>query len=355
MIKILALIRYSRRGASSRLRFNQYEPLLLADGINVKVKHLFSDCYVQALQQNSKNIFEVLSAYSSRVKVLLFNQKFDLIWIEKEALPWLPYWLEKILIRGNVPYVLDYDDAVFHYYDHSANSFVKGLLAKKHPQLMVGASLVIAGNKYIADFARKSGAKNVKIVPTAIDLDRYVETLPFNIDKKLPCIGWIGQNSTANYLLPYKPVFEQLISENLAYFSAIGIDSHTLGLPMSPITWTEQTEVESIFGFDVGIMPLEDGPFERGKCGYKLIQYMACGLPVVASPVGVNCEIVEHGVTGFLASTLDEWEQALRVLVSDSNLRKRMGQAGRQKVEKEYCIQKTGPILSRLLLEVAKV
>jgi hypothetical protein len=82
---------------------------------------------------------------------------------------------------------------------------------------------------------------------------------------------------------------------------------------------------------------------------------MACGLPVVASPVGVNCEIVEHGVTGFLASTLDEWEQALRVLVSDSNLRKRMGQAGRQKVEKEYCIQKTGPILSRLLLEVAKV
>ena len=96
-------------------------------------------------------------------------------------------------------------------------------------------------------------------------------------------------------------------------------------------------------------MPLEDAPFERGKCGYKLIQYMACGLPVVASPVGVNCQIVEHGVNGFLAESPAQWEQAMKTLLANPALRQRMGQAGRKKVEQQYCIQVTGPKMAALL------
>jgi len=140
----------------------------------------------------------------------------------------------------------------------------------------------------------------------------------------------------------------------VARFAVIGIAAQALGLPMASIRWTEQTEVASMAGFDIGIMPLLDGSFERGKCGYKLIQYMACGLPVVASPVGVNLQIVEHGVNGFLVETPEQWEQALRTLLANPELRQRMGKAGMQKIERENCIQMTGPRLAELLKDAAK-
>ena len=114
-------------------------------------------------------------------------------------------------------------------------------------------------------------------------------------------------------------------------------------VPTEHVPWTEAAEVAAIAEFDVGIMPLADEPWERGKCGYKLIQYMACGLPVVASPVGVNRQIVEHGVNGFLAETPTQWDEALRTLLADPALRQRMGQAGRQKVERQFSLQVTGP------------
>ncbi len=349
------LTRYGRLGASSRMRFYQYLPWLEAAGIDVTHTPLFSDVYVQGLQRNTKSPVEALRAYAGCVQALLASRQFDLLWIEKEALPWLPAWFEKMLLPSAVPYVLDYDDAVFHYYDESRNSAVKALLAGKHPALMQGAALVVAGNEYLAEFARRAGAPHVELVPTVIDLARCpLAPRKRAVGDTLPCVGWIGQRATASFLLPYAPLFERLSVEGLARFAAIGIDAQALGLPMESIPWTEQTEAASIASFDIGIMPLVDEPFERGKCGYKLIQYMACGLPVVASPVGVNRQIVEHGVNGFLAETPEQWEQALRTLLADAGLRQRMGQAGRQKVERQYCIQVTGPRLAALLKNVAK-
>jgi len=334
------------------MRSYQYQPWLEAAGIEVTPEPLFSDVYVKGLQRNTKSPFEVVRAYVGRIQALLASRKFDLLWIEKETLPWLPAWFEKVLTPGAVPYVLDYDDAVFHYYDKSLKTVVKAVLAGKHPALMQGAALVVAGNDYLAEFARQAGAPHVKVVPTVIDLERY----PMVSNKRLggnvrPCVGWIGQRATASFLAPYAPLFERLTVEGQAHFAAVGIDAQSLGLPMASIPWTEQTEVASIASFDIGIMPLLDGPFERGKCGYKLIQYMACGLPVVASPVGVNRKIVEHGVNGFLVDTPKQWEQALTKLLADPDLRQRMGQAGRQKVEREYCLQVTGPRMVALLLD----
>lgn len=347
------LSRYARLGASSRMRSYQYLPWLEAAGISIKMAPLFSDAYVQGLQRHTKSPLEALRAYVGRIEALLASRKFDLLWIEKESLPWLPAWVEKILLPSGVPYVLDYDDAVFHYYDLSRAPVVKALLAGKHPALMQGAALVIAGNEYLAEFARQAGAPHVAVVPTVIDLGRYpVATHNWAGGGALPCVGWIGQLATASFLTPFVPLFERLSADGLARFAAIGIDAQSLGLPMESIPWTEQTEVASIADFDIGIMPLLDGPFERGKCGYKLIQYMACGLPVVASPVGVNRKIVEHGVNGFLAETPAQWEQALQTLLADVGLRHRMGQAGRQKVERQYCIQVTGPRLIALLKNV---
>jgi glycosyltransferase involved in cell wall biosynthesis len=144
-----------------------------------------------------------------------------------------------------------------------------------------------------------------------------------------------------------------LQQQGVARFTAIGIDAAALGLPMDSVPWSEQTEAQDIARLDVGIMPLVDAPFERGKCGYKLIQYMACGLPVVASPVGVNRQIVEHGVNGFLAETPEQWATALRTLCADPALRARMGAAGRRKVEQHYSLQVTAPRLVQILRRAA--
>jgi glycosyltransferase involved in cell wall biosynthesis len=327
----------------------QYLPWLVSAGVDVTVAPFFSDTYVLGLQQNNRRWGDVVQAYAGRIKSLLRSTSFDLIWIEKEIFPWLPAWVEQALLSSRVPYVLDYDDAVFHYYDLHRNSVVRALLGDKHPEMMRSAALVIAGNAYLASYANQAGAKHIEVVPTVIDLDRYpMQTHPI-APTMPPCVGWVGQRATESFLVPFQSLFERLVASGVARFSAIGIDARSLGLAMESVPWTEQTEVESIASFDIGIMPLVDEPFERGKCGYKLIQYMACGLPVVASPVGVNRQLVEHGVNGFLAETADQWEQALQTLLADGNLRQRMGKAGRLKVEQQFCIQVTGPKLAVLL------
>lgn len=354
-MRVLALTRYGRTGASSRMRFHQYLPALEAAGIQVDMAPLFSDGYVRGLQQGRRNPWEVLRAYAGRVGALRRAAGFDLLWIEKEVLPWLPAGLELALMSGRVPFVLDYDDAVFHGYDQHRSARVREWLAGKHPALMRRAALVVAGNHYLADFARAAGAARVEVVPTVIDLARY--PAPGWAGARagaLPTVGWIGQRATASFLAPLAPVFERLSAEGRARFAAIGIDTAALGLPMQSVPWTEATEVASISHFDVGIMPLVDEPFERGKCGYKLIQYMACSLPVVASPVGVNRQIVEHGVNGFLAETPAQWQEALQTLAADAGLRQRMGQAGRRKVEQQFCLQVTGPRLAGLLKDATQ-
>ncbi len=349
------LTRYDRLGASSRMRSFQYLPWLESAGISVTVAPLFSDQYVSGLQHNTKNLAKAVSAYAGRIKTLLSCKKFDLLWLEKEALPWLPAWFEKALLPKSIPYVLDYDDAVFHHYDQHRNALVRRFFSDKHPALMRGAALIVAGNAYLADCAKRAGAVRVELVPTVIDLDRYpaAGVKPNNVNTAPPCIGWIGQRVTAPFLSPYKSLFSRMSAIGQARFVAVGIDTASLALPMESIAWSEQTEVQSIANFDIGIMPLLDEPFARGKCGYKLIQYMACGLPVVASPVGVNSQIVEHGVNGFLADTPEQWEHALQTLLTDASLRQRMGQAGRAKVEREFCIQVTGPRLAALLVAAA--
>lgn len=356
-MKLLMLTRYGRQGASSRMRSYQYIQWLDASGIEVTLSPLFSDAYVAGLQDGKKDLREVLWAYRQRIQKLLSNrQSYDLVWIEKEALPWLPGWLERTLLSKHISYVLDYDDAVFHYYDQHRKSLVRYLFSGKHPALMRGAAMVVSGNEYLVNFATQAGARRVEMVPTVIDLDRYpaVGLRPHKAEATLPYIGWIGQRATASFLAPYKSLFERMSAAGQARFIAIGIDAQSLSLPMDSVAWSEHTEVQSIANFDIGIMPLVNEPFARGKCGYKLIQYMACGLPVVASPVGVNCQIVEHGVNGFLAETPAQWEQALQTLLADAGLRKRMGQAGREKIEQQYCIQATGPRLAMLLKDVAK-
>jgi glycosyltransferase involved in cell wall biosynthesis len=351
-MRVLLLNRYSRMGASSRLRCLQYLPYLAAHGIEVDALPLFNDRYLETLYQFGKReSANVLGCYLQRVCALLTIRKYDLLWIQYEIFPWLPEWIEKILYFFRVPFVVDYDDAIFHSYNLNPRPIVRTLLGNKIERIMRRASAVIAGNRYIARRAYLSGAQKVAYLPTAIDLNRYqMENRRTNGEL---VIGWIGSPKTAKYLDTIKPALNHCANLKNTSLSLVGSGPVELNnIPINYYPWSEESEVQLINDYDIGIMPLSDTPWEKGKCGYKLIQYMASGKPVVASAVGANKEIVEHGINGFLAGTTEEWIKAFSILHDNALLRKKMGESGRRKVRDKYCLQVTGPKLLSVLKSV---
>jgi glycosyltransferase involved in cell wall biosynthesis len=351
---VLFLTKYARNGASSRYRTFQYLPWLERAGIRCEVTPLFDEAYlVHRYAWGRGNMGDILRAFVRRLAALVTARRFDLVVIEYELLPYFPALPERLLRWVGVPYVVDYDDALFHQYDRHKNGWVRRLLGDKIAHVMRGAHLVTAGNAYLADYARRAGAKCIEVIPTVIDLERYPRAAATQSPNSTLTIGWIGSPATAKYLQAIAPALAEVCADGMGRVRLIGSGPVDLpGVPAEVLQWDEATEVNTMQQFDVGIMPLPDEQWERGKCGFKLIQYMACGLPVVASPVGVNCEIVESGVNGFLARTTEEWAQALRTLLDDASLRQRMGQAGRLKVEEGYSLQVTGPRLAELIKSV---
>ncbi|MCF8026403.1 MAG: glycosyltransferase family 4 protein [Desulfobacteraceae bacterium] len=353
-MRILLLTRYARLGASSRLRALQYLPYFESFGWQVDPAPFFSNAYLEKLYAGKPTWKEAQLAYWGRIRALARAGRYDLVWVEKEILPFLPAAAERMLKALGIPYMVDYDDALFHRYDLHRLRVVRVLLGRKIDEVMKNATLVVAGNQYLADRAGNAGAKRVEIVPTVIDLTRYpaVDDQPDKCSGPL-VVGWIGTPGTSRYLYPLKNVFKSLQSQFNVRFAAVGATRQSLGdLPVESWHWSEDTEVDSIRKFDIGIMPLEGSPWERGKCGYKLIQYMACGLPVVASPVGVNAEIVEPGVNGFLAGDGARWRESLAALLADVESRWQMGRMGRKKVESRYCLQVQAPRIETLLRQL---
>lgn len=345
---VLLLSRYARLGASSRLRSHQYLPYLSQAGFDVTVAPLFGDSYVRGLYSGNISRLAVLKSYFSRLRFILKARQFDLVWLEYEMLPWLPSWIELALFPKNIPLVVDYDDAIFHRYDQHRLRLVRTLYGQKIGTLMRRADIVIAGNDYLAEHAKQAGAKRVELLPTVVDASRYA--VIEKEDASPVTIGWIGQPSTAKYLGQLAPVLKKMIIKHSVRVVAIGPkQTQFQQFPIDVKSWTEETEGDDISQFDIGIMPLSDDLWEKGKCGYKLIQYMACGKPVVATPVGVNNLIVRQGVNGFLAKTEAEWCDAIDVLCQDAALRKRMGDKGRIIMEQNYSLQVAAPRLAELL------
>lgn len=289
-----------------------------------------------------------MKALVRRLRALASSKGYDGLWVEKEMLPWLPALLELALVSKDLPLIVDYDDAVFHRYDMHRSSIVRLLLGRKLDKVMARADLVIAGNDYLADRARNAGARRVEIVPTVVDLDRYPMQSRPNAD--MVTVGWIGSPFTAPYLDIVKPVLKSMSREVPLQGVAIGArPDQVAGSVFTAKPWSEETEVEEIRKIDIGIMPLPDNPFERGKCGYKLIQYMALGLPVVASPVGVNKQIVRHGENGFLATDSNQWCEAIAKLGNDPALRHSFGAVARVDVERDYALSVLAPRLANLI------
>lgn len=350
-MNVLLLSRYGRQGASTRLRALQYLPHLANEGITVHWSPLLDDAYLETLYGTGQRSWpQVARAYLARLGRLLSARRYDLLWIEKELFPMLPASAERLLAAAGVPYVVDYDDALFHNYDLHRRVLVRRLLGRKIDRVMAGARLVIAGNDYLAERARQAGARAIALLPTVVDLERYpfadvraTSSSPFTI-------GWIGSPQTAAYLsLLAEPLRRLLVHPSVRLILVGAGRGAPADLPAEHRAWSEASEARDIAAFDVGIMPLPDAPWERGKCGYKLIQYMACAKPVIASPVGVNRQLIEPGVNGYLATTGADWELALSRLRKDADLCARLGKAGRARVMADYSLQVTAPRLAHLL------
>ena len=356
-MKVLLLSRFSRIGSSSRLRLLQYVPYLQDRGIEVTCSPLLGDGYLNALYSGKRPKFgPIISAYVRRLAVLASSHRYDLLWIEKELLPGLPAWPEFLTALFKVPYVVDYDDATFFRYSEHEARPVRALLGDKIDKVMRRSALVIAGNDYLGERARETGARRVEVLPTVVDLTRYRPPSNSNsFGSETFTIGWIGSPFTAKYLAIINSALEEVCARGRARIVLVGSGNVSLGsAPLEIRPWSESREVADVQSFDIGIMPLSNKPWERGKCGYKLIQYMACAKPVIASPVGVNREIVRHGENGFLAETHADWVRSIDGLQSDPQLKSHMGQHARKTVETRYSLQVTAPRMLSLLEEATR-
>lgn len=338
--------RYDRLSASFRARCECYSPFLIEAGLSFRFHSLLDSRYLIEKYANRRvSVFRVLLSYAKRLHAILRLKKSDIAIVHLELFPYLPGIFEAYLKRKGVSLIYDFDDPFFHFYDQHRSWIIRLLFGEKIKRIIRNADCIIAGNEYLSSYAATEH-KDSTIIPSVVDLLRYkcIKTSS-QIDASTPfTIGWIGTPSTAHTLLAATDAIATFCYGRIVKLILVGSGPVEInGIEAEIRPWSESTEIESILEFDVGIMPLPDNPFNRGKGGMKIMQYMACGIPAIASPVGFNSEIIKHGENGFLASSSEEWIRYLEVLYENPGLRSRLGAIGRQTIEREYCLQITGP------------
>ncbi|MDE2239835.1 MAG: glycosyltransferase, partial [Rhodospirillales bacterium] len=290
-----------------------------------------------------------LAAYKRAITLRDEIKQHDLLWIEKELLPWLPFWLERGVLR-DTPYILDFDDAWALRYAESNSPLVRMLLRNKFGKLLRGAELTIVANDTLYRWALSEGARNILLLPTVIDLARYQPPPP---PSGPFTVCWIGTPLNATYLESIAEPLRALSREQQFKLLVVGAPEFTLpGVDVEGVAWTEATEASLIGRCHAGIMPLPDTNWANGKSGYKLIQYMAMARPAIASAVGANGRIVVHGETGFLAYDAEDWITHLRTLRENPGLCATLGAAARRRVEQNYSLGVTAPILLDTITEL---
>lgn len=349
--------RYDRISASFRARCECYESFLVQAGIPHLFHSLLNENYLARKYSHRRiSLTGVLAAYLRRAWTLLRLRNSDVVIVHLELFPYLPGLFERFLVWKGVTLVYDFDDPFFHLYDLHNSRLVRLLFSDKIRRIIRRSTAVIAGNKYLEAYARKENS-SVCIIPSVIDLDRYPATRKWPGSRETNfTIGWIGTPATSPQLGAVHRALRAFCQKRNVRVVLVGPGQVDLaGVPVEVCPWTEESEVASIMEFDVGIMPLFDTPFNRGKGGMKIIQYMACGIPAIVSPVGFNTEIVRHGENGFLASTEDEWVKYLSLLYDQRHLLPELGREARRTVEQEYCLQITGPAFVRFIKGIPQV
>ena len=350
-MKVLFLAVGPDNVASSRGRVYQFLGYLREANITTKVIPFTSRKAAHKAINNirlgfAEKTLERMYNIASFVKVAFLCRGFDAIFIQKTCLPVTFFALIK---RLNDNIVFDFDDAIF---DSKVNPGTRRL--KRFGFTLKNCKHVIAGNAYLKERAIDLNDK-VSVIITPVDTDRLFPNGENRVLKKEVVIGWIGSPDTCGYLHDLRGVFQTLISRyDGVRFEFVGADAFYKGLSGFTIKeWSFARESEDLRNFDIGVMPLNNNEWSRGKCGYKLLQYMAVGIPCVASPTGVNTELVKNGVNGFLAGSEDEWIEKLSILNEDDNLRIRMGLEGRKRAEVAYSYNVIAPRLIDCLKEIS--
>lgn len=349
------LSRYDSDGASSRYRLLQYLPALRAQGIECDHQPFFPAGYVARKFTGNRSVLPLLpAAYWNRLRILGRARRYDCVVLEKEAFPFFPAALEFAGGLGGLRYAVDYDDAVFHRYERHPRAVVRALLGGKISGIMARASKVIVGSDYLYQYASRFHP-DVRFIPTVIDLGLYPSAPPRKSSGSPFIIGWIGSQATTGYLREVEDALDLFCSRHDAQVWMIGGRRIPLAIRnLRWVPWSGESEVLNLSQIDVGIMPLPSGRWEAGKCAFKLIQYMACWKPVIASAVGENRRVIENGQEGYLASGDGEWLEALERLISSPRLCADMGARGRAKVETTYCLDVAVPRMMEVLRSIAQ-
>jgi glycosyltransferase involved in cell wall biosynthesis len=328
------------RSPSQRFRFEQYISYLGANGF--ECEHLFM------LGETADKQFYSPGSYFGKLRILARSvarlvkasrrKDHDIVFVQREAFMLGTTFFERRFGK-NAKLVFDFDDSIWLQNVSEGNrrlAFLKN--PEKTAELAKMASLVLAGNEYLADYARKLNP-NVAIVPTTIDTDEYARVERSENDAV--CIGWSGSKTTIQhfeYAIPALTILKKKYGNKISIrvIGESGYRNEELGITGLP--WKKETEIADLSAIDIGIMPLPDDEWSRGKCGLKGLQYMALEIPAVMSPVGVNTEIIRDGVNGMLASSTEEWVEKLSWLIDNAQMRREIGKAGRETVVKDYSV-----------------
>jgi glycosyltransferase involved in cell wall biosynthesis len=341
-----------------RYRIEQWEPLLRKNGVEITYAPFESD-ELHALLYKPGNLGRKLSlvteSISRRVSMMSSVRDYDVVYVFREAALLGPPFFERWIHRSGVPMVFDFDDAVFVSYRSPTNGYLSYLkFASKTRSICRMSAHVMAGNPYLAEYARQVNA-NVTIVPTTIDTEKYAVTERTN-ESEMPTIGWTGSFSTVQHLDILRSALQKLARQTRFRLRVIGTPTYKLdGLDVQAMPWRAATELKDLDGIDIGIMPLPDDSWSKGKCGLKALQFMALGIPTVCSPVGVNTDIIQDGENGFIAESEDEWNEKLGRLLHSAELRNQLGRAGRKTVETKYSANVQAPRVFELLRSVVRV
>ena len=354
-VRVLVLSPVPEEGAGCRFRVCQYIPYLEAEGFRVTVSPFFTPEFFRVLYQKGRYLRKTYLFAKQALKRLglLFNKvDCDLLFVYREAFPIGPPLIELALSRlEGRALIYDFDDAIYLPNVSEANRFVRLLKwPQKVSRIVRVSDCVVAGNQYLAQYAR-SYNKAVTVIPTCIDTTKFVPRTGGNSRGDNPVVGWIGSPTTVPYLLSLREVLRRAAGSHQFTLRVAGAGGvgQIPGVDVANVPWSIEQEASLFNTCDIGIYPLWDDAWTRGKCGFKSIQFMACGVPVVASAVGVNREIIQDGVNGFLAATEEEWVQKLGVLLSDPFLREKLGRAGRETVVERYSLVVHAPTMAAVL------
>ncbi len=333
-MNVVYFAKASEIGPSSRYRIFQYLPRFEESGMRVAVKPLFCSFYFRLLGWRPTWVRTLAKVWYTAWRFLvrginiLSSLQADLIVLEGPLFPYAGLAVERWLSK-RIPLVVELDDAI--YLTPGMEQTIPRLL-----QLSVGA---IVGNHVLADYARVF-TPQVHVIPTVVDTDRFAPAAPRSSMADSPVtIGWMGLDYNVAYVRSLTPIFRKLHGVRSVRMKMIcGTPPRFDGLDVEFSQWDYTREVDELRGCDIGIMPLPDTEWARGKCGLKLLQYMSLGMASVASPVGVNQDIIQDGVNGFLASTDEEWYDTLLRLCDDAQVRERVGQEARKTVVEDYSL-----------------